>query len=350
METHQVAMAAGCWLAAACTLAVQAAAPDPAGAKPAVPRNYRTQTYQVDVNRAAEAAWARVGRYCDSAAWGDHSCTLLSGVEEQPGSVWLKGGNAIEILVAKTDLSYTYTLPVRAGVTHNFYHATLEARPLTASTSRLIWSVIYDAGAAADEATSAAEASRRDRINARLQRMKTLAEGGSLPAAAHTPTPRPAAPLAIPHPSYVSFALTVDVDRPAQAVWARFGKYCGGVIEVGIACELTSGVDGQLGAVRVMNKRLIEPLVARTDLSYTYIEPGEAGVPVPYNQYHATLEARPLTEATSRLVYSVFYDSSTLADDTARATSVANRRQRIGETLRKMKLLAEGGTLTPAQP
>jgi hypothetical protein len=36
-----------------------------------------------------------------------------------------------EILVGKTDLSYTYTQPVRTGQTYILYHGTLEAKPLT---------------------------------------------------------------------------------------------------------------------------------------------------------------------------------------------------------------------------
>ena len=38
----------------------------------------------------------------------------------------------------------------------------------------------------------------------------------------------------------------------------------------------------------------------------------------PYNLYHGTLEARPVTAATSKLVYTLVFDNSMLADDAAR--------------------------------
>ena len=41
-------------------------------------------------------------------------------------------GRGSEILVGKTELSYTYTQPVRDGPAVQLYHGTLEARPVTA--------------------------------------------------------------------------------------------------------------------------------------------------------------------------------------------------------------------------
>ena len=37
-----------------------------------------------------------------------------------------------------------------------------------------------------------------------------------------------------------------------------------------------------------------------------------------YNLYHGTLEARPLTPTTTKMVYTLFFDNSMLADDAAR--------------------------------
>ena len=42
-----------------------------------------------------------------------------------------------EILVGKTQYSYTYTQPVRERAIYNMYHGTLEAIPVTATTSRI---------------------------------------------------------------------------------------------------------------------------------------------------------------------------------------------------------------------
>jgi hypothetical protein len=38
---------------------------------------------------------------------------------------------------------------------------------------------------------------------------------------------------------------------------------------------------------------------------------------VRYNTYHGTLEARPVTATTSKIVYTLFFDNSNLADDAA---------------------------------
>ena len=45
----------------------------------------------------------------------------------------------------------------------------------------------------------------------------------------------------------------------------------------------------------------------------------------PYNLYHGTLEARPVTATTSKIVYTLFFDNSMLADDAARERNMAQR-------------------------
>jgi hypothetical protein len=144
-------------------------------------------------------------------------------------------------------------------------------------------------------------------------------------------------------PTYVSIPLEIDVNKPAAEVWKRVGKYC----DIGewfqMQCTIISGKDGELGAVRSVANEI---LVGRTELSYTYTQPVREGRP--YDMYHGTLEARPVTATTSKLVYTLMFDNSMMADDAARE---ANRQQRITtftRALQNMKTLAEGGTLPPA--
>jgi hypothetical protein len=152
------------------------------------------------------------------------------------------------------------------------------------------------------------------------------------------------APLAIPNPTYVSIAMEVTVDRPAAEVWKRVGKYCDIGEWLRIAnCTILSGKDGEIGAVRSVGN---EVLVGKTDLSYTYTQPVREGRP--YNLYHGTLEARPVTATTSKLVYTLMFDNSTLADDAARQADIERRRTQFTQALQNMKILAEGGTLPPA--
>jgi hypothetical protein len=162
-------------------------------------------------------------------------------------------------------------------------------------------------------------------------------------AAQTPPAGRPAqAPLTIPNPHYVSIEMEIDVNRPAAEVWKRVGKYC----DIGewfqTSCTILSGTDGEIGVVRSIGN---EVMVGKTELSYTYTQPVREGRP--YNLYHGTLEARPVTATTSRLVYTLFFDNSMLADDAAREADLASRRTRFMDGLKNMKILAEGGTLPP---
>jgi hypothetical protein len=154
--------------------------------------------------------------------------------------------------------------------------------------------------------------------------------------------PPPAVP-AIANPTYISIPLEIAVNRPAAEVWKRVGKYC----DIGewfrIPCTITSGKDGEFGSVRSVGG---EVLVGKTELSYTYTQ--TVKVDRPYNLYHGTLEARPVTATTSKLVYTLVFDNSMLADDAARAKDVAQKTATFTTALENMKILAEGGTLPPA--
>jgi hypothetical protein len=167
---------------------------------------------------------------------------------------------------------------------------------------------------------------------------------------AETQTPAPAAPpvsasIVVANPTYVSIPMEIAVNRPAAEVWKRIGKYC----DIGewfqIPCTITQGKDGEFGAVRSVAN---EVLVGKTELSYTYTQPVREGRP--YTLYHGTLEARPVTATTSKLVYTLVYDNSTLADDAARERDKAQRTTTFMRALQNMKIIAEGGTLPPAPP
>ena len=159
-------------------------------------------------------------------------------------------------------------------------------------------------------------------------------------ASAQAPAP---APLAIPNPTYISIPMEVTVNRPAAEVWKRVGKYCDIGEWLRVPCTIISGKDGEFGAVRSIGNEI---LVGKTELSYTYTQPVREGRP--YTLYHGTLEARPLTATTSKLVYTLILDNSMLADDAARDRDKAQRTTQFTQALENMKILAEGGTLPPA--
>jgi hypothetical protein len=124
----------------------------------------------------------------------------------------------------------------------------------------------------------------------------------------------------------------------------RVGKSCdiGEWFQVAAGCKILSGPDNDVGAVRSIAN---EVLVGKTELSYTYTQPVRAGRP--YNLYHGTLEARPVTATTSKLLYTLVWDNSMLADDAAREKDKASRTATFTRALQSMKTLAEGGSLAP---
>ena len=162
-------------------------------------------------------------------------------------------------------------------------------------------------------------------------------------ATAQTPAPPPQATgPAVASPTYTSIPLEIAVNRPAADVWKRVGKFCDIGEWLQIPCTITSGKDGEFGAVRSVAG---EVLVGKTDLSYTYTQTVRNDRP--YNLYHGTLEARPVTATTSKIVYTIFFDNSMLADDAAREADKTRRTATFQRALQNMKTLAEGGTLPP---
>jgi len=148
------------------------------------------------------------------------------------------------------------------------------------------------------------------------------------------------APLQVLNPTYAVIPLEIAVNKPAADVWKRVGKYCDIGEWLQVACTITSGKDGEVGAVRSIGNEI---LVGRTELSYTYTQPVREGQI--YNMYHGTMEARPVTATTSKIVYTLVYDNSQMADDAAREADRMRRVQTFTRALDNMKILAEGGTL-----
>ena len=174
--------------------------------------------------------------------------------------------------------------------------------------------------------------------------------GSSVSARAQAPAPaananaNANANIAVDHPTYTTIPLELEVGRPAAEVWKRIGKYCdiGEWLQIPAGCQILSGKDGDVGAVRSVAG---EVLVGKTELSYTYTQTVKAGRP--YNLYHGTLEVRPLTDKTSKIVYTLMYDNSMMADDAAREKDKASRTATFTRAVANMKVLAEGGKLTP---
>jgi hypothetical protein len=148
-----------------------------AGNAMAAAPEYQTIRMEIDIAKPAADVWAKVGEYCDIAEWLKVECAITSGNGGIGTVRVLAGGRITEILVAKTDLSYGYTQPVREGQFYNLYHGFMEAKPVTATTSKMIYTLVYDISDKADQAAKDADvAQRRTRFEAALKSMKEIAE------------------------------------------------------------------------------------------------------------------------------------------------------------------------------
>ncbi|MBT3531039.1 MAG: SRPBCC family protein [Gammaproteobacteria bacterium] len=140
-------------------------------------------------------------------------------------------------------------------------------------------------------------------------------------------------------PEYVSIEMEIDVAKPADEVWAKVGGYCDISEWLGLDCALTSG-DGDIGSVRdLLGGRIIEIMVAQTELSYGYTQPAVEGSF--YNLYHGFMEARPVSANSSKLIYTLMLDVSNLENQQAKDDDVARRRAMFEGALGAMKDLAE---------
>ena len=147
------------------------------GAVLAAEPEYVTTQMEIAVAKPAKEVWAKVGKYCDISAWLNLECKITSG-DGGIGTVRvLAGGRVTEILVGQTELSYGYTQPAKEGAFYDLYHGYMEARPVTATTSKIIYTLVYDVSDKADKAAKDAYlAGRKTRFEAALANMKKIAE------------------------------------------------------------------------------------------------------------------------------------------------------------------------------
>lgn len=134
---------------------------------------------------------------------------------------------------------------------------------------------------------------------------------------------------------FVRIPLETTVNAPADVAWKKVSGYCAIGAWFKTTCEITSGKDGEVGAVRVIAGRITELLVASTAWSYTYSQPKS---PI---DYHGTLEIRPVDKKTSKLLYTLVYDAAALPDPSKKDADIANRTKQFTGLLATIKAQAE---------
>lgn len=137
---------------------------------------------EITVNKPAADVWAKVGGWCDISKWitptGGVPCEVTSS-HSDVGSVRVIAGRVTEIMTAKTEFGYGYTQPAVEGKWYNTYHGFVEVRPVSATTSKIVYTLMLDVADKADQAAKDADvAGRKKQFEGALGNMKKLAEAG----------------------------------------------------------------------------------------------------------------------------------------------------------------------------
>jgi len=152
----------------------------------------------------------------------------------------------------------------------------------------------------------------------------TLAAAILIPGAAHAT-------------DYVTVPLDITLNAPADAAWKKIHGFCQIGAWLKTTCVVTSGTDGQVGAVRRVADRIDELLVADTAWSYSYSQPKS---PI---DYHGTVEIRPIDAGHSWLQYTLVYDADALPKHALedKAADKESRTRQLTVLINAMKAAAE---------
>lgn len=135
--------------------------------------DYVTIPLETTVDVPADVAWKKISGFCDIGAWMKTSCVITSGKADEVGSVRRIADRVDEVLVSKTAWSYTYAQP-KSPID---YHGTVEIRPEGKGKSKLLYTLVYDAGALPAGADKAKDEANRTAMFTRvINTMKGIAE------------------------------------------------------------------------------------------------------------------------------------------------------------------------------
>ena len=144
-------------------------------AQAAAAAEYISIVQSIDVARPADVVWKKVGGFCaihDWLAGGKMSCLYTTG-DGGVGTNRLLAGRINEVMVSRTDLSYTYTQPLSPIE----YHGCVEVKPTSAITSKIIYTLFYDQAPLPDQAAKDKDrAGRAGMFMGALKTMKALSE------------------------------------------------------------------------------------------------------------------------------------------------------------------------------
>jgi hypothetical protein len=134
---------------------------------------YTSITLEKPVEGSADAVWAKVGPFCALKDWLKTTCEYTSGSGDI-GTVRVVAGQFKEVLVGKTEHSYTYAF---SEPNPTMYHGTLSVVPVGRQKSKLVYLVFWDQEKfPTPEAKTKEKASNTQTFSRALDNMKEMAE------------------------------------------------------------------------------------------------------------------------------------------------------------------------------
>ena len=135
--------------------------------------DFVTIPLETTINKPAAEAWAKISGYCDIGAWLKTTCVITAGKDNEMGAVRRIANRIDELMVAKTAWSYSYSQP-KSPID---YHGTVEIRPIDKKSSKLLYTLVYDAEPLATPEAKAADKERRAKqFTGIVATMKAIAE------------------------------------------------------------------------------------------------------------------------------------------------------------------------------
>ena len=131
---------------------------------------------------------------------------------------------------------------------------------------------------------------------------------------------------------YAVVEIRGEVDRPVDEAWSIVGGFFDLDKWLGVPCAARSG-DGGIGSVRLVGEAVVEPMIAATQHSYSYVQ--TEGPMAPYC-YHGTVACEGRGEAGATIVYTLVYDQSSM-DPPKRISERARIEARFGGAVEAMK-------------
>ena len=101
--------------------------------------DYSVIVIEKPVKASVDITWKRISPFCSLTEWLGVPCEISFGNGTDVGSIRkIAGGRVTEVMVGRTDHSYTYAFPEPSPT---FYHGTLAAVSTGTNTSKIVYTL-----------------------------------------------------------------------------------------------------------------------------------------------------------------------------------------------------------------